>query len=248
MGDFNEKGGRRTTAYVLIGVAGYLVLVNTGVLDFFGIRDIVRFVFRSVFNLIPASLVLVGAIWLGKTESGGKPLMPWFLILFGTVLLISQFGLFGLNFGEMFIPLWLVIVALMIMNPRNILPKSFNTQAEDINEDTTNVRLFAFMGGGDLNYSSRSLTGGEIGAIWGGFKIDFTQAEIKGDVMEIHLYCIMGGVEIIVPPNWEIDQQAICIMGGFSNNSNCLAEKLDLPRKKLIIKGVALMGGGEIKN
>ena len=248
MGDSDHKDGRKTTAYILIGIAGYLILVNTGVLDFFGIREIVRFIFRTLFSLIPAAFVVIGAIWLGKTSQGDRPILAWFLVIFGAVMMISQFGLFGLNFGDMFLPLWLVFIALVLINPRNVLPRAFNTQPNEVTEDTSNIKLIAFMGGGELNFSSQSLTGGEIGAIWGGFKIDFTEADIADDVIEIFLYCIMGGVEIIVPPHWQIENHAICIMGGFSNKSICLAEKLDLPRKKIIIKGVALMGGGEIRN
>ena len=67
--------------------------------------------------------------------------------------------------------------------------------------------------------------------------------------MELNLYCIMGGVEITVPPNWDVEKRgAVCIMGGFSDKTRCIAEKLELPRKTLIIKGLAVMGGGEIRN
>ena len=67
--------------------------------------------------------------------------------------------------------------------------------------------------------------------------------------MELTLCCVMGGVEITVPSHWDVEKRgAICIMGGFSNKTRCMAEELEMPRKKLIIKGLALMGGGEIKN
>jgi predicted membrane protein len=250
--DKNERhdswGNRNTTAYILLGIAAYLILSSTGFLDLIGLRDLIRWVFRTAFNLIPLAVVVFGVIWLSKTESGQKPIFAWFLIAFGAVLLISQFGLFGLSFGEMFLPFWLVVVALLIMNPRNILPRGLNTLSVDEEKDSSSIKLVAFMGGGDLNYTSRVLRNGEVIAVWGGYNIDFTGADMEDDVMVLNLICIMGGVEIIIPPNWEVDKQAICIMGGFSNKSHCIAEKLDLPRKKLIIKGFALMGGGEIKN
>jgi len=105
------------------------------------------------------------------------------------------------------------------------------------------------MGGGELDYTSRNLRGGDVVAVWGGYKIDFRDADMEGESMELNLRCIMGGVEIIVPSNWEVEKRgAVCIMGGFSNKTRCLADELELPRKKLIIKGLALMGGGEVKN
>lgn len=248
MSDNKEKDGRKTAGYILLGVAAYIILSNSGFLDFLGIRAVIGFLVRSVFNLIPVGLVVLGVYLLNKTKDDSTPMIPWFLIVFGAVLLISQFDLFGLDFGDMFLPLWLVFIAMMLLNPGKLLPRGLNSHADDISAETSAIRLFAFMGGGDLTFTSRQLQGGEVVAIWGGYKMDLTQAEMEGDVMELQLFCIMGGVEIIIPPNWEVEKQAIMIMGGFSDKTNCLAEKLDLPRKKLIIKGLALMGGGDIKN
>ena len=129
------------------------------------------------------------------------------------------------------------------------MPRRLNTREEEVGADTENIQLVAFMGGGELNYSSQSLRGGEVIAIWGGYQIDFSNADMAGDYMELNLFCIMGGVEVTVPPHWEVEKRgAVCIMGGFSNKARCIAEDLDMPRKKLIIKGLALMGGGEFKN
>ena len=249
MNNFNEKDGRKTTAYILLGVAAYIVLSNTGLLDLVGISDIVRWTFRTGLNLIPAAIILMGILWLTRSKDGEKPLIAWFVTLFGGILLVSQFDLFGLSFGEMFLPMWLVVIAFVVLNPRNLLPRSLNTQNDELGEGDGVIKLVAFMGGGDLDYTSRNLKGGEVFCFWGGYKIDFTDADMAGDSMELNLFCIMGGVEIIVPANWDVEKRgAVCIMGGFSNKSCCLAEKLELPRKKLIISGLALMGGGDIKN
>jgi len=249
MSDFDKEDGRKTTAYILIGVAAYIVLSNTGILDSFGIGSVVSWAFRTVFSLLPSAILVMGVLWLSRAKEGEKPMVAWFVTAFGAVLLVSQFDLFGLSFGNMVTPMILVAVAFMIMNPRDLLPRSLNTQNEDLDEDNTTIKLVAFMGGGELEYSSQHLKGGEIVAIMGGYQIDFRHADMEGDVMELNLFCIMGGVEIKIPSNWEVEKRgAICIMGGFSNKTRCLAEELELPRKKLIIKGLALMGGGEVKN
>ena len=249
MRDANNTQGRQLTAWILLGVAAYIILAQVGVLDALGIRDLVRWIFRTLWNLLPAALFAAGMYWVYRSPRGSKPLVAWFIAGFGLILLISQADLFGLSFGELFLPLWLVIIALVIMNPREILPRRFNMQGDEVSEDADELNLVAFMGGGELNYSSKTLRGGQLVAIWGGYQIDFSDADMEGDSMELDVMCIMGGFEITVPAHWEVQKQgAVCIMGGFSNKTKCIAEQLELPRKRLIIKGIALMGGGEFKN
>lgn len=239
---------RQQTAYILIGVAVFIVLANTGLIGALGIDDLIGWIFSTVFNLIPAAFIAVGALWLHRSEEGQKPIMGWFMVIFGSILLISQFDLFGLSFGNMFFPMILVIVALSLINPDKILPGKLWPGTSDMGEDGSSIRLFAFMGGGEMRYTTKTLTGAEVGAFMGGYQIDLTEADMEGDVMVINVAYIMGGAEIRVPCHWSVEQNAIAIMGGFSNTTTCLAEKLDMPRKKLIVKGFAFMGGGEIKN
>lgn len=249
MNDFDPRDGRRTTAFILLGIAAYIVLANTGLLDFLGISTLIGWVFRTIFSLIPSAILVLGIYWLIRSESNEKPIIAWFVTLFGAVLVTSQVGLFGLSFGEMFLPMILVVVAFVVFNPRNLMPRRWNTQSEELGEETGQIQLVAFMGGGELDYTTQALQGGEVIAVWGGYKIDFTEADMEDDYMELNLFCIMGGCEIIVPANWEVEKRgAVCIMGGFSNKTKCLAEELELPRKTLIVKGFALMGGGEVRN
>ncbi|PCJ27504.1 MAG: hypothetical protein COA96_03115 [SAR86 cluster bacterium] len=251
MSDDDTQNSRKTTAYILLSVAAFIILSRTGLFDLLGISSLLGWSFRAVRSLIPAAILLLGIYWLTHDEGNEKPIIAWALTLFGGVLLSSQFGLFGLSFGDLFLPMWLVIVAFIVMNPRNLLPRRFNTQSDEIGvgEDSDKLQLVAFMGGSELEYTSQSLTGGEVISVWGGYKLDFSQADMKDDSMTLNLFCVMGGVEVVVPLNWAVEKRgAVCIMGGFTVKSKCLAEELELPRKTLIIKGLALMGGGEIRN
>jgi len=202
MSEFDEKDGRKTTAYILLAVAGYLVLSNTGFLNLFGIGSLIRWAFNTLFSLLPVAILVLGIFWISRSKDGDKPIIPYCVALFGAVLVTSQFGLFGLSFGNMFLPMWLVVIAFIVMNPRDILPRRMNVQRDEIDEYSEKIKLVAFMGGGDLDYTSQSLQGGEIIAIWGGYNVDFTNADMKGDSMELNLLCIMGGCEITVPGRW----------------------------------------------
>ena len=249
MSEPDTPQGRKTAAYILVAIAALLVLSNTGLFNFLGLRDLIGSLFRLVFNLIPYIVTTAGIYWLYKSDKGKTPLMAWLIAVFGAVLIISQLGLMGLSFGEMMAPMILVTVAFFLVNPRNLLPRKLNTSNEDLDPNQQEIKLFAFMGGGELNYTSKDLKGGEIMAIWGGYDIDFSEADMDGESMELALYCIMGGVEITVPANWTVEKRgAMAIMGGFSNKTRDMAEELNLPPKTLIVTGLALMGGGEIRN
>ena len=240
---------RKTIAYILVAIAGLLILANTGLFSFMGLRDLIGTLFRLLFNAIPYIVTLAGIFWIARSGMRGSPLMPWLMLLFGTVLIVAQIGLFGLSFGDMLAPMILLIVAFFLVNPRNLLPRRLNTDNDDLDPDEQEIRLFAFMGGGELKYHSKRLRRGEVIAIWGGYEIDFSEADMEGDSMRLSLGCIMGGVEITVPPNWKVEKSgAVCIMGGYGNKTRDMAEELNLPSKTLVVTGLALMGGGEIRN
>ena len=59
--------------------------------------------------------------------------------------------------------------------------------------------------------------------------------------------CIFGGVEIIVPGDWNIKVEVAAVLGGFEDNRKAPGKPVD-PDKTLIIKGVTVFGGGEIKS
>lgn len=249
MSEPDTPQSRKTVAYVLVAIAGILVLSNAGLFNIFGLRDLIGAIFRLIFNSIPYVLTLAGIFWIARSGKREAPLMAWLVIVFGAVLIVSQIGLFGLSFGDMVAPMILITVAFFLVNPRNLLPRGLNTGNDELDPNQQEIKLFAFMGGGELNYHSKQLRGGEVMAIWGGYDLNFSDADMEGDSMQLNLYCIMGGVEITVPANWKVEKSgAVCIMGGYSNKTRDMAEELNLPSKTLVVTGLALMGGGEIHN
>ncbi len=105
---------------------------------------------------------------------------------------------------------------------------------------------------------AKNFIGGEIVTIFGGFDIDLRDADILGNIAEIEVVNIFGGGDIRVPPNWEIVMEAVGIFGGCNdrtlhpNASNTRPYPADgsaVPQpKRLIVKGVAIFGGLNVKN
>ena len=83
-------------------------------------------------------------------------------------------------------------------------------------------------------------------AIMGGVELDFREALLPPGITEVKVYTVMGGVEIIVPPELAVESRGIGVLGGFDHAGN------DPPHPEhsapvLRISGVALMGGVDIK-
>jgi hypothetical protein len=105
---------------------------------------------------------------------------------------------------------------------------------------------------------AKNFIGGEIVTIFGGFDIDLRDADILGNVAEIEVVNIFGGGDIRVPPNWEIVMEAVGIFGGCSDRTHhpdssnqrpFPADGSTVPQpKRLIVKGVAIFGGLNVKN
>jgi hypothetical protein len=82
--------------------------------------------------------------------------------------------------------------------------------------------------------------------IMGGAELDFREALLPPGVTEVKVYTVMGGVEIIVPPELTVESHGIGIMGGFEHTGEEYRD-YDPEAPVLRISGVAIMGGVDIK-
>jgi predicted membrane protein len=111
------------------------------------------------------------------------------------------------------------------------------------NDVLDSVNVF---GGSHQNVYSKNFKGGDVIAVFGGADINFTQADFK-DTVTLDVVAIFGGMKIIVPANWEIKSEVTAIFGGMDDKRAVSPLNTDA-RKILVIKGVALFGGVDIRN
>lgn len=107
--------------------------------------------------------------------------------------------------------------------------------------DTTNI----FSGSKKINLS-KNFKGGEVTNIFGGSEINLTKADLQGTAI-LEVTCIFGGTKLIVPPDWNIQQEAVAIFGGVDDKRPVTGLQ-ENPSKTLIIKGTVLMGGIDIRS
>jgi hypothetical protein len=85
-----------------------------------------------------------------------------------------------------------------------------------------------------------------IRCVMGGAELDFREADFGPGVTELRLHCLMGGVDIVVPPWLQVDVDMSAILGGVDNRSRVSPEP-DAGRPILRITGLAMMGGVDVK-
>jgi hypothetical protein len=83
--------------------------------------------------------------------------------------------------------------------------------------------------------------------VMGGAELDFREARFGPGVTEVNVFALMGGVEIIVPPNLHLEVNGLAIMGGFDQRAHTLGHPTDPSAPVLRIGGFALMGGVDVK-
>jgi len=120
------------------------------------------------------------------------------------------------------------------------------------------LNLVNIFWGGRRRYVTKNFVGGEIVSIFGGFDIDLTEADIQGNETHIEIVTLFGGGEIRVPPTWDVILENVGIFGGASDRTRHPEPQAQAATgpgstaspapKRLIIKGVSIFGGLNVKN
>ena len=83
-------------------------------------------------------------------------------------------------------------------------------------------------------------------AFMGGVSLDLREATLTAPVTDIYIFAMMGGVEIIVPPDVRLESDGFAIMGGFEDQLKEPASRD--PNAPLVrVRGLAIMGGVEAR-
>lgn len=94
--------------------------------------------------------------------------------------------------------------------------------------------------------TSDNFRGGNITTIFGGTKLDLTQAKLAHGENVLELTTIFGDANIRVPQNWKVILNVTSIFGGFDDKRYAHYNNEETGEGVLIIKGVTLFGGGEL--
>ena len=160
-----------------------------------------------------------------------------FLIVIGCISLLDKFV--DVNFWSIVWPLSIIGVGIYILlkkEDEKLNKSETSVSAEDsIHEDIV-------FWGIDRMISSNEFVGGEVNCIFGGGKLDLSEAKISKDGAELDVNCIFGGLEVIVPEDCKIISDGTGVFGGWD-----VKTKDSKTGPTLRISGSAVFGGVEVK-
>jgi predicted membrane protein len=107
------------------------------------------------------------------------------------------------------------------------------------------ISMFALMSGVTRRVRNAPFFGANMTAVMGGIELDLRDAALPEDAV-IELFAFWGGIEIWVPREWSVVNQGFALMGSIEDKTGNLPQRPGQPR--LVLRGMALMGGVEIKN
>ncbi|MGM0550997.1 MAG: LiaF transmembrane domain-containing protein [Bacteroidota bacterium] len=226
--------------HAVIGLV--LILVGVGlaaqIMDWFP-----RAIERVIFNW-EMILIVLGIIFIA---SRSNQTTGWILLLIGLVFLVPDLVHIPYPLRRLFWPAMFVIFGVVLLvRGQAFRPAQQGTVSTDPNDTYLNdVSIF---GGGEKVITANSFTGGKITAVFGGSNIDLRQANLAQGTQVIDVLCLFGGSNLMVPPEWDVRVEVVSILGGFSDKRQNFGEPQREVGKTLVIRGLAMFGGGELKN
>lgn len=242
------------------GLFAGLMIASVGLVLLLDQQGVVsaEYMFRFLW---PAIVIFFGVDAAMCRTSPMRRNLGFVVIGFGVLMLLSQLGLLHVHIGfELLWPLAFIWFGVWIIlrsfghagepgGPFNFM--GWNMRINQISNGPSNDSQFdhlSIFGGVKRRIVSKNFRGGNLMALMGGFQIDLTKAEIEGDEAVITASCCMGGGEIRIPDTWVLDLQGVPLLGGFVDETHQIAPPSGTTPKRLVIKGIALMGGIVVKN
>ena len=91
--------------------------------------------------------------------------------------------------------------------------------------------------------ASADFQGGQALAVMGGCEVDLRKAAIAQDSAVLDIFAFWGGVVVVVPEEWEVDNRVNAFLGGIEDKTHGVHSK-----QRLVLTGTVIMGGAEVKN
>jgi len=222
---------RRATPQLVLGI----IIVGLGLLFLLDNFQILHA--ASYWHYWPVLLIMGGLLKL--FDVGDQPGKVWGGLLgtAGVVLLLD-------NLDVIHVDIWKFWPVFLIVAGSALVWHVFN-EREVRGEGPSFLRGTAILGGFAHKSFSQDFRGANFFTFMGGCEVDFREASIQQGVATIDCFALMGGIEIKVPEEWIVIIEALPLLGGVENRTRS-SQKEGNP--KLIVKGMALMGGIEVKN
>lgn len=233
---------RRVVAGLLLIVAGGLLLLDQ--------INLLPIDIRHYLISWKTLLIGIGLITLSNRENRTT---GFILIGLGVIFWMPEIFSYSLRFRDVFWPAILIGIGLIILTKRGDptpgkggKTRVFSADSRPMENPDEIIDELAIFGGGNTKITSNNFRGGKITAIFGGTDIEMKSAIPSKEGCTIDTFILFGGSKLIVPDDWQIKSEVVSIFGGFSDKR--LSPQVNNPEKMLVVKGVVLFGGVELKS
>lgn len=197
----------------------------------------------SILRFWPVVLIVVGLVKLLRPAAVSSRAAGALFLIAGSLILLHTLDLVDVHWHVLW-PLVLVFLGSWIVI-RAVAGRPGGKPSAGAVDSSSTFSSLSIMAGVDHKNASKEFRGGEATAIMGGCEIDLRDATIAGEEAVIDLFAMWGGIDIIVPGDWTIVISATPLMGGVEDSRKSVGSD---PTKRLVVKGLVIMGGVEIRN
>jgi predicted membrane protein len=221
-----------------------VVLIIVGLLLFANVFDVFPYDIKHIIFSWQMLLIALGLVFIIKDGSFVPGIV---LIAIGGFSMVNHFFIIPDYWRHAFWPLLILVfgIYLIIAPPRYLRHWRKAGQAGDDRDFIDEVAVFS---GGDRIITSQNFKGGRILSIFGGSKINLMNAKLAEGPQVLDTLSVFGGSNVIVPAGWTVKVEVVAIFGGFSDKRERLPNLVYDQNTMLVIKGLAIFGGGEVKS
>jgi hypothetical protein len=228
---------------------GLLWLLNNIGMTHIAVGRLITVYWPVLFIIWGLEIILRETIYGSKEESRSTGLRSTvlngvILAVLGTLILGSNLGIWHLNFSVVWKVFWPVILILIGWGLLRGVTSTGGTH-------------WAIMSGIELRNKVWKLESGNMIAFMGGINLDLTVAEIPETDTVLNLTAIMGGIEVKVPDDVNVECEGTAILGGVTflgesaggviSSRRFGTREVDMSKKKVIIHSRTIMGSVEVK-
>ncbi len=224
---------RPVLGLLIVALGGIFLADNLGLVD---AQEIMRLFW-------PGALVLIGLVVLVQPRGRGNRFWGLVWVVAGIWVYGHQQGWIAVDFWQVFFPGVLILfgASLILRSIHGPRPR----RAGGGEDRDAYTRAFAVMAGNVRRSVSSAFRGAELTAVMGGVHLDLTGARLEGDEALVDVFAFWGGIEIRVPPDWAVISRVTPLMAGYEDKTRPAATT---SAKHLVVRGLAIMGGVEVKN
>jgi predicted membrane protein len=219
-----------------------LVVITLGVL--FTLDNLGLLSAGEILRWWPTVLVVYGMTRLTGVYCRQSTVPGILFTLAGALLLLHEFDLIRIDPWDLW-PVVLVVVGGSMVAGTLRRARGADAPLAPGTDSGSTFSQIAVWAGIERKVVSLDFRGGDVTAIMGGAEIDLRPAQMPAGRAVVDVTVMWGGVDLFVPADWKVSVEALPLMAGIEDSTRAPVGEA---RGHLVVRGVVLMGGVEIKN